>query len=1297
MKNILCTLLFLFISLIVSFSQPTDCFTLKASSETAQPGESICVDVSVWNFTDIVSLQFGMSWDTSVLAFETFADFNLPYLGTSSINVNDNYWGQEVLHLAWIDHGTEGITLPDGTTIFRLCFNVIGNTGEESPVIFDTSIMQTEVGTLQNTQLEVIPVHRAHGKVQLSDVPPSTLTIAQACTQHINCSGNNEGAISAIPEGGTPPYSFNWTGPEGYETTNLFPLASNPGIYSVTVTDAVGDWIAADLEVWQDGGITLENSSITNTPCEESSGAIYLELPDGNFSFLWNNGMTTEDIIDLPAGQYSVTVTDMDTECSNTFSFLVYPESSSIQYNVAVTHASCDGIGNGAIDLTVSNGNPPYSYQWSNGATTEDATDLPSGNYVVTITDNSGCQLVSDQITIFGELLVGISHETTLINDTTEADIHSVVWAGGVPPYTWNWSTGDITYGDPLVPGDTTSGYISTLEDVPAGFYIVTVTDANDCTWTSDPIEITQECEIVLDNITVTNAACDGSATGSIDLELQEGSYAFMWSNNMSSEDISGLAPGQYSVTVTDLISGCDDSFSFSIFSNPPLEYSISVTNASDESASDGSISVNVWGGTLPYSFFWLNELPTTQNLIDLPPDIYSLIITDASSCQAEAEVVVSHNCGFVLEDAVVTDVSCDGTINGSIDITVSGGTSPYSYIWSNGGTYEDITNLDPGSYFVTITDASGCTFSPEGFIVLGGFLIDIYYETTLFTEPDTTYVLADIQVVWEGGTPPYNLSWNTGAITEWQTIVPGDPSSGNISTLEDVPARTYTVTITDASNCVGVSESITIENPPAPQTVQFNASDEEVIHGETVCLDVSVMDFDSILSLQFSMHWDTAVLAYESVQNFNMGNLGAINFGTNLISAGYLSISWYDSALGGVSIQDGETIFQVCFEVVGEEGESTDFEFVGVPTEIEVYNNAIAKLVFISGNGSVTIVPDGSVWPGDTEKNGTANQFDILNIGLGYENTGPARPDASLEWMAQYALDWETSTPNTEVNYKHADVDGNGTINVDDTLGIILNWGMIADEFVGIDEGKPALPLSPAAMMLPMYVRPDTLILGETVSLLVFLGNEETPANDVYGLAFSLIYDPGIVVPQSAYLTFENSWLGTEGENLITIQKDFHDQGRIDIGITRIDGMNISGSGEIGQLHITLEDVIFRNSEYDANFSIDNIRIINFGEEEIPVQSETTTSSVESTTGTKPIQYDPSISVFPVPAKQMIYIQSENGLIDQIELYNASGQLMKTLFNAQKVPVDDMIPGNYYLRITTSDKVVIQKVQVIE
>ncbi|MDP5170872.1 MAG: T9SS type A sorting domain-containing protein [Bacteroidia bacterium] len=280
-------------------------------------------------------------------------------------------------------------------------------------------------------------------------------------------------------------------------------------------------------------------------------------------------------------------------------------------------------------------------------------------------------------------------------------------------------------------------------------------------------------------------------------------------------------------------------------------------------------------------------------------------------------------------------------------------------------------------------------------------------------------------------------------------------------------------------------------------------------------------------------------------------------------------------------------------------------------------YADSLVHPVFVSGN---------CTWPGDTDTDGIADNNDLLNIGLGFGNTGPARTGASIFWAAQPFSPWATSAP-AGANFAHSDTDGNGIINADDTLAIQLNYGLThlkGDR----SEGGPG---DPPLLILPTI---DSALVGDTLFLPVILGDMATPADSIYGLAFTIQYDATLIDSASAGLTFGSSWLGSEGVDLLTIQRDEFVNGELDVAITRTDHLNRSGFGMIATFTIVMiDDLAGKNGLKDTlRFNISDVYVIDAAGDTREVFNQASKLLVTDNTTALDLPQIKALSMYPNP-----------------------------------------------------------------
>ena len=504
----------------------------------------------------------------------------------------------------------------------------------------------------------------------------------------VSCNGGSDGAIDLVVTGGTAPFSYSWS--NGGTTEDISGLTA--GTYSVTVVDATSCLVTDSYTVQEPAALSV-TASVTDVDCNgNANGAIDLTVTGGTtpYTFSWDNGATSEDISGLTAGSYTVTITDAHS-CVQTATYAV-SEPTALSVISSITDVSCNGGNNGAIDITVSGGTTPYTFSWSNGATSEDLSGLSGGSYTVNITDANGCT-TSATYTVNEPAALSVTASVANIscNGAGNGAINITV-TGGTTPYTFLWSNGQTS---------------EDLSSIPAGEYTVLVTDANGCQ--KDTSFSVTEPEAIVITATITDVMCHGENNGIIDVTVSGGisPYTYNWSTGEATEDLSGLSAGSYTLNVTDG-NGCRESSSFTISEPDSLSLSASVTDAVCHGDNNGSIDLSVTGGTSPYSFVWDNGA-TSEDISGLTAGTYKVAVSDANACHSNISVTVSEPDQLTVS-STITDAECPDMPDGSIQLSADGGTSPYNFTWSNGMSGDNIDHLTAGSYSVTVIDMNQCS-----------------------------------------------------------------------------------------------------------------------------------------------------------------------------------------------------------------------------------------------------------------------------------------------------------------------------------------------------------------------------------------------------------------------------------------------------------------------------------------------------------------------------------------------------------------------------------------------------------
>jgi hypothetical protein len=603
--------------------------------------------------------------------------------------------------------------------------------------------------------------------------------------------------------------SYSWTGPNSFTSSSANPeiynasSPTNEGTYSVTVTDNKGCSAIASVAVTLSSPPT-ESSAISASTCGNSTGGINITPSGGSsFTYLWNTSPKTQDISLIPAGNYSVIITN-NFGCSVVGNYIV-SNTGGPAASVAQTNVLCNGSSTGDITLTVSGGTPGvdpeplYTYLWSNESVDQNLSGLAAGTYSVVITDGAGCTGAASAIITQPNALQLDKILTPINCYGASTGAINITATGGTGAYTYAWTTAD---------GSGLDATGSDQTNLTAGTYLVTVTDASLCA-VSGSFTITQPAAALNATTSVTNISCYGNATGMVTLTVTGGTapFTYLWTRDeagysgATTKDITGITAGTYNVTLTDA-KGCSFSTTETV-TQPAAALSLSntPTNINCKGGSSGAIDLTVTGGTSAYTYAWSNGA-TTQDLSSLIAGTYSCTVTDSNSCTATTGTITITEPASALNATITSQVNvlCYSASTGSINLTVSGGTTAYTYLWSNSAITEDLGTLTAGLYSVTVTDSKGCTAVASATVT---------QPTAISVAGSVTNVLCNgastgaIDITATGGTGTLNYDWSD---------VSGTSNTADRTVLT---AGTYNLTVTDANNCTA-SSSFTVTSSPA-------------------------------------------------------------------------------------------------------------------------------------------------------------------------------------------------------------------------------------------------------------------------------------------------------------------------------------------------------------------------------------------------------------------------------------------------------------------------------------------------
>ena len=627
---------------------------------------------------------------------------------------------------------------------------------------------------------------------------PDPITVSGVVT-NVNCFGQATGSVMINVNGGNNPYSFQWKNSSNFvvSTSQNLTLAT-ADTYTVTVTanTTTGCTYSRNFTITQPLEPLNSSSIVSNVDCfGNSTGDIDVTVWGGTppYAYSWDSGQSSEDIANVPAGNYQLTITDA-RGCSRVVDETI-TQPLQLSGVMSASDVQCFGESSGIVSVAASNGTIPYSYSWQNSTTlfaqnANSIVGVPADNYQVTITDANGCKFVGTTTVNQPTQLAGSTVATSVSCYGGSDGAIDLTINGGVLPYTFLWENS--------VP--TTVGSTEDLNGIPAEFYHLTVTDFNNCVIEFDQ-EVTQPLSFVSVTAEVTDVLCYGDNTGAIDLTVTGGTapYTFSWSNSQTTEDVGNLLAGSYSYDVLDA-NGCPFSGT-EVVTQPamPLTVTNVITDVLCFGDNTGSIDLTVTGGTAPYTYEWSNSTYllsiTSQDLINYPADDYRFEVTDANGCKVIDTLTITEPP--LLETSVTgVNILCYGGNNGSVDLTVIGGSLPYTFLWNTGDVTEDLNNLYAGYYEVLVTDDHGCTSISSITLTEPADSLSFTYEVSHVLCNDGTDGSIELTVV--GGTVNYDYAWSNG---------------DTLSLIEDLTAGWYTFLVTDANGC-SISDSIEVTQP---------------------------------------------------------------------------------------------------------------------------------------------------------------------------------------------------------------------------------------------------------------------------------------------------------------------------------------------------------------------------------------------------------------------------------------------------------------------------------------------------
>lgn len=810
----------------------------NVGSVNGPPGDTVCVPVTAENFVNITNFQFSMQWDPAELDFVSLASLTnqLPSFDQGIFNTSPAITNTGQLTMGWAEFLTIPQTLADGTLLFEVCFEVLGNIGDISDVdiVNSPTIIQAGNGNTGNANIPVLP---NNGQVNVTN----SVIFVQAVTDSVSCAGLDDGQFTLTVTGGTAPYTYTWNTlpPSGPDENGTIPSPGigvtegglAEGVYRVIVSDSEmpANMDTLDLQIFEGPALGLSLVETQPTCNGFGDGRLTARItldgveepnPGSGFTFVWSTGDTSQ-VIDSLAFQpqaYSVTVTDENGCTATASTTLSQPgELRVLAQNTNIQDATCSGAMDGVITVGATGGTNSmgnYFYQWAGEAVDTAAIsvlpDLEPGTYDLTVTDANGCS-IERSFTVGATKLLGINLvDSTHVrcNGGSDGFLSVNGTSSGQPPF------GAFTYSWTVQPsGQALNG--ASISGLTAGQYILTLTDQDPLGCQAvDTFNIGQPDSLLINLISLANESCTGGGAedGAITVSASGGTapYTYSWSNMETDSSITGLSAGDYTLDVEDA-NGCMRSQTFTITApNPPLINTLLNDTLACADDTDGALSVLATPAGAPITAYAWSNGQSGPDISGLSPGVYFVTVSAADGCEAVDSALVVAPAPITIDSIGSNSPLCVGQSDGSLRAFVSGGTPPYTYIWAGSSTTNVLfPGLTAGTYSLVVEDANGCTPAMASAEVVDPPAIVISFSdidpTSCFEGSCDGQATASAMYA-NGDTALFNFVWESGEI-ELSTMM---------STATELCRDSQTVVVTDPNGCVATNEVIV----PSPDAI---------------------------------------------------------------------------------------------------------------------------------------------------------------------------------------------------------------------------------------------------------------------------------------------------------------------------------------------------------------------------------------------------------------------------------------------------------------------------------------------
>jgi len=620
--------------------------------------------------------------------------------------------------------------------------------------------------------------------------PPALSLVTD--TRPASCANGEDGGLSVQASGGSAPYAYQWFSAFGEQVGSTDTLSGlEAGEYVISLTDANGCLATGNATVDEPAALQIDFTTNEASCNGVADGQAELTVNGGTppYTYAWSdNGNASDSRADLAAGDYTVSVTDVNGCTREATLSITAP--TALQLDITAEATRCFDSTDGQATVAVSGGSGPYTYAWSNGQTGATATSLPPGSISVTASDANGCTAAdSIEIPQAAAINLNLTGDSPSCFDGADGSLQASA-TGGAGNFDFNWSDGDDT---------------ANPQDLTAGTYSLTVTDGNNCSLV-DSITLDQPTALSSD-ISTAAASCLPEPDGSATVAVEGGTppYNYNWSDGQAAANATGLTAGTYRVTIND-DNGCTIVDTAVVDAIAAIELTTASSSVSCNGGDDGQIEVSASGGEGNYNYNWSGGLPDQASQSALSSGTYTVTVADSLGCEAVTTVTLTQPAALQI-NLQVEQVGCAGGSDGQASAGVSGGTPPYSYSWSNSASGDAVSDLPIGSYSLDVTDANGCTASAS---------FEVEEAAPIFVSADVEAAACfgdrngSISLSVSGGLPPYDYTWSTG---------------GSSSAINGLAAGEYMVTITDAAGCE-VVEELFVPQPDSALNADLRAQD---------------------------------------------------------------------------------------------------------------------------------------------------------------------------------------------------------------------------------------------------------------------------------------------------------------------------------------------------------------------------------------------------------------------------------------------------------------------------------------